>query len=74
MGRADWGGLRKKSLNLGACPTAEAPWEDDAIAVLAARTGADHTVASAMPAFPDWRINCRRVKEIGLIEVTSIFR
>jgi hypothetical protein len=35
---------------------------------LAIGAGVDHTVARAIPAFPDWQMNCRRVKEIGFIE------
>jgi hypothetical protein len=34
----------------------------------AVSAGVDHTVASAIPAFPDWQMNSRRVKEIGFIE------
>jgi hypothetical protein len=68
MGRADWGGLRNKSLNLAASPPGAAPWGDDAIVALPASPGVDHSVANAIPAFPDWQMNCRRVKEISLIE------
>jgi hypothetical protein len=34
----------------------------------AVSVGVDHAAANAIPAFPDWQMNCRRVKEIGIIE------
>jgi len=38
------------------------------VAALAAVTAVDHAAASAIPAFPDWEMNCRRVKDTKLIE------
>jgi len=40
----------------------------DTGAGLAVSAGVDHPVASAIPAFPDLQMNCRRVKEAGFIE------
>jgi hypothetical protein len=60
--------LRNNSLN----PAASAPGEGfsakGAVADPTVNDGVDQAAASAMPAFPDWQMNSRRVKEIGLIE------
>jgi hypothetical protein len=66
--RAEWGGLRNKSLNPAASPRGDAFSGKDTGAEPAVSAGVDHTVASAMPAFPDLQMNCRRVKEVGFIE------
>jgi len=66
--RAEWGGLRNKSLNLAASPLGDALSGKDTGAEPAVSAGVDHTVASAIPAFPDWQMNWRRVKEIDFIE------
>jgi hypothetical protein len=60
--------LRKKSLKLAASPLGDAFSGKDTCAEPAVSAGVDHTVASAIPAFPDLEMNCRRVKEIGFIE------
>jgi hypothetical protein len=60
--------LRNKSFNVAAALPGGAFSAKDAVAEAAVRAGVDHTVASAIPAFPDWQMNCRRVKETGLIE------
>jgi hypothetical protein len=60
--------LRNKSLNLAASPPGDAFSGKDTDAQPAVSAGVDHAVASAIPAFPDLQMNCRRVKEIGFIE------
>jgi hypothetical protein len=60
--------LRNKSFNLAVSPPDGAFSAKDAAGKPAVRAGVDHIVARAMPAFPDWQRNRRRVKEIGLIE------
>jgi hypothetical protein len=53
---------------VAASPLGDAFSAKDTVAEPAVSAGVDHTVASAIPAFPDWQMNCRRVKEIGIIE------
>jgi hypothetical protein len=60
--------LRNKSLHLAASPLGDACSGKDPGAEPAVSAGVDHTVASAMPAFPDLQMNCRRVKEVDFIE------